>query len=226
MQDLNDFLRDWQVFYATIAGVSATLMGLLFVALSLEGRLSARLNDECANAMARQTFSEFLLVLMIALVLLVPRQSPVGLGVALLALATAYAVPSGMRLLDAVRNRRSQESARFLLRVFGVSFAGCMGIVGVAIAILMRRWLAFHMLVFMLAAFLTGGSRYAWFLLTHRTPHGTTGEMTPRPHRTPPGGPAPPARSGSRASPVALNLSQSHTQLERSRARRRFRALR
>lgn len=174
MQDLNDVLREWQVFYATVAGASATLMGLLFIALSLEGGLSARRDDEYAKAMARQTFSEFLLVLMIALVLLVPRQSPLGLGVALLALAATYAIPSGIRLLDAARHRRSHESARFLLRVFGVSLAGCLGVIGVAVAVLLHWWIAFHLLVFMLAAFLTGGSRYAWFLLTHRATRGET----------------------------------------------------
>jgi hypothetical protein len=175
VQDLNDVRREWQVFYATVAAASATLMGVLFVAPSLEGGVIQRQDDAYAKTMARQTFSECLLVLMISLVLLVPRQSPVGLGVALLALSAAYAVPSGIRLWGAERHRRAHESGRFLLRVFGVSFAGCLGVIGVAAAVLLHWWIAFHFLVFMLAAFLTGGSRYAWFPLTRRAARDRNG---------------------------------------------------
>jgi hypothetical protein len=57
-------LKEWQLFFSTVALASVTLAGLLFVSLSLRfDRLSS---DSYAGMMklARQSFSDFLYVLL------------------------------------------------------------------------------------------------------------------------------------------------------------------
>lgn len=168
MKPFTEILRDWQMFYATVAAACATLTGLLFVALTLNADILRRAENAHFVDMARQAFSEFILVLIVALVFLVPHQSPVGLGVALIALSTGYAVATGKYLRDVLRKRRYLPAGRFFLRGLVLSLAGYVGVLAVGIAVLLHWWFALYVLVFMLAAALVAASRYAWFLLTHQ----------------------------------------------------------
>ena len=86
---MNDFLsslQSWQIFYVTVAAASATLTGLLFVSLSLNRERLKGKNARRVKSIARQTFGDFLYVLMISLVFIVPHQVPISLTVALLVL--------------------------------------------------------------------------------------------------------------------------------------------
>jgi hypothetical protein len=79
-------LRDWQSFYTTVAQSSVTLAGLLFVSLSLHRDLIMRSENARLLRLARGSFEDFLTVLMLGLVFLVPHQVPMGLAVALFVL--------------------------------------------------------------------------------------------------------------------------------------------
>jgi hypothetical protein len=83
MYGFSQLIENWQTFYATIAGATATLLGLLFVAVSLN---RAHLDlEENAHLMslARQTFSTYLFILTFSIVMLIPKQTPAGLGIPL-----------------------------------------------------------------------------------------------------------------------------------------------
>ena len=77
---------EWHTFFAAVAGVAATLVGLLFVALALNPAVMADKSPAGLRTWAGQTFHSFLLVLVIALVVLIPEPDPVGLGLPLLIL--------------------------------------------------------------------------------------------------------------------------------------------
>ncbi len=79
-------LAEWRDFFATVAGVAATLVGLLFVALALNPAVMADSGPAGLRTWAGQTFNSFLMVLVIALVVLIPDADPLGLGVPLLIL--------------------------------------------------------------------------------------------------------------------------------------------
>lgn len=53
----------------------------------------------------------------------------------------------------------------YFLRGFGLSLAGCLGVVAVAFVVLLGYTEALYGPVFMLAALLASASRNAWFLL-------------------------------------------------------------
>jgi hypothetical protein len=79
-------LADWHDFFAAVAGVAATLVGLLFVALALNPAVMADDGPAGLRTWAGQTFHNFLMVLVFALVLLIPDTGPLGLGLPVLIL--------------------------------------------------------------------------------------------------------------------------------------------
>jgi len=83
MSDFAQMVHGWQVFYATIAGASATLLGLLFVAVSLNREHLEHEDHAHFRSLARQTFSTFIYIITFSLVFLIPRESPLGLGIPL-----------------------------------------------------------------------------------------------------------------------------------------------
>jgi lipoprotein signal peptidase len=70
----------WQTAYSTIAEVAATLTGLLFVALSLRLNTASSDRREWMLQVARRSFFDFLAVLVIALVWLIPAVSILFVG--------------------------------------------------------------------------------------------------------------------------------------------------
>jgi len=168
MPTFTELMRDWQMFYATVATACATLTGLLFVALTLNADILRRSENADLLDTARQAFAQFILVLMVAIVFLIPHQSPVGLGVALIALSLAYAAATAKYFAQALSRSRDHKSRRVFTRGAILSTVGYTGVLAVGIAVLLHWWSAFYVLVFMLAAALAGASRYAWFLLTQR----------------------------------------------------------
>lgn len=65
-------LAEWHDFFATVAGVSGTLVGLLFVALGLNPAIMADESPAGLRVLSGLTFHSFLVLLMIGIVGLVP----------------------------------------------------------------------------------------------------------------------------------------------------------
>ena len=80
-------LAAWHDFFAAVAGVAATLVGLLFVALALNPAVMADDGPAGLRTWAGQTFHNFLMVLVVALIILIPDTGPVGFGIPLVILA-------------------------------------------------------------------------------------------------------------------------------------------
>jgi hypothetical protein len=163
MDPLIERLQTWQPFYMTVAAVCATLTGLLFVALSLNVDLIKRAENAERMWLARQTFSEFLLVLMVALIFLIPGLGSVGLGASLFCLGGAWTLSTSNVLLQNFRQRKM--GVNLFLRAYGLSLAGTIGVIIIALCMFLGIAGALYGLVFMLAALLASASRNAWSLL-------------------------------------------------------------
>ena len=157
-------LKDWQLFFSTVALASVTLAGLLFVSLSL--RFDRESSDSHAGMMklARQSFSDFLYVLMLGLIFLVPHPVPFGLAVALFVMAAARA--AGM-----VRRRSTNQGeskiikTRKIMRETVLSGVAIVGMAVVAVEILRGDMNSIFLLVLVIAALLTTASWNAWLIL-------------------------------------------------------------
>lgn len=73
--DFAEALADWGPFFAAVAGIAATLVGLLFVALGLNPRIMGDDGPAGLRVWAGQTFHSFLVLLLIGLAGLVPSSS-------------------------------------------------------------------------------------------------------------------------------------------------------
>ena len=88
-------LASWHDFYVTMGTASASLIGLLFVALSINLDAVTGPSRDDLRAFAEQAFSSFSLVLLIAVLFLIPTGGPSSIGVAYLVLAAG----GGARML-------------------------------------------------------------------------------------------------------------------------------
>src|SRR5205809_653515 len=80
---VNETLHNWQNFYFMIGGASATLIGLMFVAVSLGIDLVSEANREAIRLFVPPSVIYFVSVLLLAAVMLVPGFSPPRLALIL-----------------------------------------------------------------------------------------------------------------------------------------------
>ena len=164
METFVEQLRDWQFFYSTVAAASATLTGLLFVSLSIHLEKIKSPRGKLMLRTAQRSFEDFLYVLMIALVFLVPHPVPIGLAIALFVLG-------GARLLGLVRQivRIARKAHRLdlaeALREYALPALACLGLAVVGVEILRGDILSIFGLVLVIAALLATATWNAWLLL-------------------------------------------------------------
>jgi hypothetical protein len=85
--DFATALTTWNSFFSAVAGVSATLVGLLFVALGLNPRIMADDGPTGLRVWSTQTFHSFFVLLVVGIAGLVPASSRETLAVTLTLLA-------------------------------------------------------------------------------------------------------------------------------------------
>jgi hypothetical protein len=76
-------VASWHDFHAALAGIAATLIGLLFVGLALNPAVMRDDGPDGMRTWAGLTFHNFLIVLAIALTALIPDQTAPGMGIPL-----------------------------------------------------------------------------------------------------------------------------------------------
>ena len=80
-------VESWHDFYMLTGSAAATLIGLIFVAVSLHIDVIATAKKSSdISTLARQTFSNFILILSFAFIFMVPSDTPFGIGIPLLSL--------------------------------------------------------------------------------------------------------------------------------------------
>ena len=76
-------LAEWREFYAAVAGIAGSLVGLLFVSLALRPQIMADAGPAGLRVWSGQTFHSLLVVLVLGLIALIPDESPTPLVVTL-----------------------------------------------------------------------------------------------------------------------------------------------
>ena len=152
-------LERWQPFYATIGTSSATLTGLLFVAVSLERGRATK------NAMrhARGALADFLYVLMLSLVFLVPDQTRAGFAVALVALSVARGIALVRTVVRPARAWRSSLAER--VREIALPGIAVIGLLAIAASVMIGNSIALFGLVGVLASLLARATWTSWLFL-------------------------------------------------------------
>lgn len=105
-------INSWTNFFMLTGSVAATLIGLIFVSVSLHiDFIASARKDSYMNTMARQTFGDFLVILSFAFIFMVPFETPMGVGVPLLILGLLMLARTGQLWLKFARSRSSQGRA-------------------------------------------------------------------------------------------------------------------
>ena len=135
MEDFSQLVQGWQTFYTTIATSSATLVGLLFVALSLKLETVNLTKNSSMRLLARQTFTTFLYLIGISLTFLIPGQDRFGLGPSLTMIAILGLIITVIEL-QAARPYLTQADNRIVLRRSGIKIAAFVSLLVIAAMIL------------------------------------------------------------------------------------------
>lgn len=161
MESFNDQLTKWQPFFATVAGVAATLAGLLFVALSINREtITARVNRHLLR-LARRAFADFIFALFIAIIFLIPAHEARSLAIPLSTL-TAFRI--GFMVRSIYRLAKYPEGFN-VLREYLFQILSVIGLVAASIEISLGHVLVTFYLVPVVAFLLYNASINAWELL-------------------------------------------------------------
>jgi hypothetical protein len=162
-------VTEWNNFYVLAGSASATLIGLLFVSVSLHIDV---LTEDAARSIlagARRTFSRFIIIVVMALLFLVPEESPHGLGSTLLVLGALDAF-NNLRLIVLARREAANwqallgDTARSLVAVIVPLFSS-VGLILVALSLYQGKTDGLVWLVAIVAGILTGAAGNAWDLM-------------------------------------------------------------
>ena len=158
-------INGWHDFYILIGTASATLLGLLFVSLSLNINAISHPTSVDLRALAEQTFSSFIFVLLYAVIFLIPNQGEMGLGFPLLGVG---AIGLGSTVIHFLMTRSTQP------RVWGGSNIArrfitpliCHGmLIIIALTILFGETAGLYWLVSVMIILLVISSFNAWDLM-------------------------------------------------------------
>jgi len=118
-------LQSWHDFYAITGEGAASLVGLLFVGLSLQLRLVVSRPD--VRALARVTLTNFICTLALSLFMAIPESAPAKTGIELLSLGLITCLFIAPNVARGVRSHVQTISLWHLVLRFGFSGLAFLG---------------------------------------------------------------------------------------------------
>ena len=164
--EFNDLAGTWHDFYLTAGAAAATLVGLLFVGVSINIDAFTPADDNGLRLLAEQAFSNFVFVLLIALFVLIPNQGPTSLTIELAVVGVLGLVRIARRA-TAFRQMGTDTLGgwRYVLRRLGLAGVAGVALVLVAWSMTSNPITAFFWLLTVVLIYLTSAADSAWDLL-------------------------------------------------------------
>lgn len=155
----------WHDFYMMIGTAAATLVGLLFVSLSLNADAIIRKENADLRALATHTFGIFLSVLMFAVLFLIPDQGPPGLGLPLLGVGAYGLANATKNLVRAEKTPARVWGLGGVGRRFALPTLCYCALLAIAVSVLLGSTGGLYWLVPVMILLILAASRNAWDLL-------------------------------------------------------------
>jgi hypothetical protein len=166
MQPFAEATALWHDFYLLAGTVAATLMGLLFVAMSIHWDVIVEESRPHLHAIALEAFGSFLVVTFLALMMLAPAGAPrpFGLGVAMLGVVRFVI---GIRHSKQIWGSQDEAFSKSELIYRSVMLPAAFVLLAGAGVLLMKHQIDMALAVLTFAVFLliAMGARAAWDLL-------------------------------------------------------------
>ena len=156
-------LQRWHDFYLLVGGAAATLVGLMFVAISLGSRLITERSVPALRVWVHPTLIHFIYVLVIATISMVPTLTRSPLGI-LLVFAGLLSFGNALRMVPYMRKQQGEQEADrsdwvWYLIIPSISY---LLFVGTGIGLLLGDNRALNGLAFAIILLLVNGIRNAW----------------------------------------------------------------
>jgi hypothetical protein len=151
------FMQAWSQFYAVIGSAAAALLGLLFVAVSLNAAHTLGPGHDNIRRLAEQAFHNYLTVLMVSLLALFPQMDRQTFSLVVLGTTGLSAIWGLVRFYQTLFKPTAGESRLFTLRRHLSSLVGFTILVVAALRMGFgsedeRNWLASGTMVLLFSA--------------------------------------------------------------------------
>ena len=160
-------VEQWRDFQALAGAVGATLLGLLFVAVSIRPAVFGRDTHPEFLSLALKSLGLFMLVVLIALLLVMTDPRPRDVGIALSIMGAISLFNSVPQLASVHRSMRQEWGAFFFLRRVLLPTAGYLLLLVAGLGILMGDTSWIHAIGWLQLVFLFTATYNAWDLVTH-----------------------------------------------------------
>ncbi|HTT98987.1 MAG TPA: hypothetical protein VMF58_13120 [Rhizomicrobium sp.] len=124
-------MQAWQNFYEMLGGAGATLLGLLFVSVSMNADIILGSTHMQSRRLAEQAFQNYLAVLVVGLLVCLPGNSRQSLGYTLLSMSAIWTGWAVVRLGGTLRNPIISDTRRNVVRRYLSTIVG-LGMIGYA----------------------------------------------------------------------------------------------
>jgi hypothetical protein len=158
MTNFNEIIADWETFYLLAGTAAATLIGLLFIAASIHIDIFHRKTSTYLHHFFALTFNCFFYVLLISMMFLIPKLTPLWLGLPLLLLG-------GLGLMNAIVQKQRARMDPDIAGKFNAPILGLAGLAIIAILVMLQITLSLYGLVLVILLFLISASQNAFALL-------------------------------------------------------------
>jgi Kef-type K+ transport system membrane component KefB len=188
------YLTSWHDFFLTAGAAAATLVGLLFVGLSVNVDEVMDPGRQDLRSLAEQAFNSFVYVLLISLFFLTPQQHVDTLFVELVLLGVLGLLRIAFRSRRALGGPdKGWAARRRLIRLFGLPAIGSVALLLIGVGVDQHQPDALYWLVAVLLIFLTTAADASWDLLVRvsaekRERRQRAEEPTPNPADSPTAG--------------------------------------
>jgi len=162
--DFPELIKEWETFYLMAGTVAATLIGLLFVAVSIHVDNFHRKSSTDLHLFAALTFNCFFYVLLISIFFLVPGLSSLELGILLFSLGGLGFVNMLIQQ-HRVRNIQSKQKGTGIAAKFNIPIVSLAGLLVVAVSTLFQIVPGLYGMIPVIILLLVSASQNAWALL-------------------------------------------------------------
>jgi hypothetical protein len=174
MNEFAGIIPEWETFYLLTGTAAATLIGLLFVAVSINIEVFHRRDFNDLQHFAALTFNCFFYVLLISILFLVPGLTPPGLSIPL-GLLGLLGLVNALIQQRRVKGMHSNAHKRDLSKRFILPNLCMAALILIAMGVLLGYLPGLYWLVPVVILLLASASQNAWTLLV-QTDGGRSGK--------------------------------------------------
>ncbi len=168
-------MQPWSQFYATIAAASAALLGLLFVAVSINAPAALGANAISSRRLTEQAFQNYLAVMMVSLLALFPDMSVNSFGRVTLYATAVWSAWVVIRFFQTITQRLDWRSRIRALRRHISSLIGFAMLLVSALRMALNRGESFDWFAAAVLVLLFSATTVSWELLRQLADRGSNG---------------------------------------------------